>query len=149
VSRENWKDSVEIIGAVAIVVSLVFVGLEVRQNTNAVRSTVVQEVAQQSYDAIVLLIENDKLRMAQSAIDGAPPDEQRHLMYLYYAALIRIQLNRYMQARLGVIDADTVLTLGGSAGIYDRPSFREWWSPQREKFDPEFVAYMEERVFTD
>ena len=147
--RENLKDFVEIIGVVAIVVSLVFVGLEVRQNTNAVKSTVVQAVAQQSYDSIVLIIENDNLRMAQWAVQGAPPDEQRQLLSLYYSALIRIQLNRYMQAQLGVIDLDTVLNLGGSSGIYDHRSFREWWSLRRENFDPEFIAYMENRVFTD
>ncbi len=147
--RENWKDFVEIIGVFAIVVSLVFVGLEVRQNTNAVKSTVVQAIAQQSYDSIVFIIENHELRMAKLAVDGAPPDEQRQLVYLYYSALIRIQLNRYMQARLGVIDLDTVLTLGGSSGIYDHRSFREYWSLRRENFDPEFVAYMENRVFTN
>ena len=147
--RENLKDFVEIICVVAIVVSLVFVGLEVRQNTNAVKSTVVQAVAQQSYDSIVLIIENDNLRMAQWAVQGAPPDEQRQLLSLYYSALIRIQLNRYMQAQLGVIDLDTVLNLGGSSGIYDHRSFREWWSLRRENFDPEFIAYMENRVFTD
>ena len=147
--RENWKDFVEIIGVFAIVVSLVFVGLEVRQNTNAVKSTVVQAVAQQSYDSIVFIIENHELRMAKLAVDGAPPDEQRQLVFLFYSALIRIQLNRYMQSKLGVIDTESVLQVGGSGGIYNRPSFREYWSSQRDRYDPECDAYMKKRVFSD
>ena len=148
-TREQWKDLIEITSAFAIVVSLIFVGFEVRQNTDAVRSTVAQAVSQQSYDAIVLLIENNDLRTAQSAIDGAPPDENMQLLTLYYAALIRLQLNRYMQAKLGVIDAETVIAMGGGAVIYDRESFREFWALRRDKYDPEFVSFMEELVFSE
>ena len=146
-SRENWKDLVEIVGVISIVLSLVFVGLEVGQNTNAVQSTVVQAAAQQSYDSIVLLIENEGLRIAQSAIDGAPRDEQRRLLGLYYAALLRIQLNRFMQTKLGVVEVERVMSVGGRGGIYDRPSFQEWWSERRDSYDQDFVAFMEERVF--
>jgi hypothetical protein len=148
-SREHWKDLVEAVGVLAIVVSLVFVGLEVRQNTNAVKSTVLDSSAQASYDAIVLLIENENLRKAQAAVDGPAPDENRQLMSLYYAALLRIQLNRFMQTRLGVIDEDTVSVVGGIGGIYNNPSFREYWSKRRDNYDPEFISYMEDRVFTD
>ena len=148
-NREHWKDLVEALGVLAIVVSLVFVGLEVRQNTNAVKSTVLESSAQASYDSIVLMIENESLRRAQAAIDGPVPDENRRLLNLYYAALLRIQLNRFMQTRLGVIDADTVSVVGGVGGIYNNPSFREYWSKRRDRYDPEFISYMEDRVFTD
>jgi hypothetical protein len=149
VTREQRKDLVEILSALAIVISLIFVGLEVNQNTNAVRSTVVQAVSQQSYDAIVLLVESSELRAAQAAIEGAPPDEQRRLLYLYYGALLRVQLNRFMQVKLGVIDSATVLALGGDGGIYDNASFRAFWLPRRDNYDPEFVSFVEESVFSE
>ena len=148
-NREHWKDLVEAAGVLAIVVSLAFVGLEVRQNTNAVKSTVLASSAQASYDSIVLMIENENLRKAQAAVDGPSPDENRRLLNLFYSALLRIQLNRFMQTRLGVIDADTVSPVGGIGGIYNNPSFREYWSSRRDRYDPEFISYMEDRVFTD
>ena len=146
--REQWKDLIEIVTAFAIIVSLVFVGLEIRQNTNAVRSTVAQSISEQSYDAIVLMIENGELRAALSAIEGESPDEKKRLLFLYYGALVRIQLNRYTQIQLGVIDAKTVFAMGGSGGIYDRASFRDYWSLARNSHSPEFVSYMEDLVFS-
>lgn len=147
-TREQWKDVAELLSALAIVVSLIFVGLEVKQNTNATRSTVVQAVSQQSYDAIILMLENSELRSAMAAVEGAPPDEQRRLLYLYYGALVRVQLNRYMQVKLGVIDSDIVLAMGGGGGIYDNPSFKEYWLTRRGDFDADFVSYMEGSAFT-
>jgi len=38
-TREQWKDWVDIVGMIAIVASLIFVGLEVRQNTLAIQDT--------------------------------------------------------------------------------------------------------------
>ncbi len=148
-TREQRRDLVEMLSGLAIVVSLIFVGLEVKQNTNAVRSTVVQAVSQQSYDAIVLMLENSELRGAMAAMEGAPPNEQQRLLYLYYAALVRVQLNRYMQVKLGVIDSTTVLALGGGGGIYDNASFRTYWLPRRDNYDPEFVAFIEDDVFSE
>jgi hypothetical protein len=147
-SRDKWKDLIEIIGVIAIVLSLVFVGFEIRQNTNAVRSSVLHASAQGSFDTIAMLLENEALRDAQSAIDGPPNDENRRMMYLYYSALLRVQLNRYMQSQLGVLDVDSILLVGGQGGIYDRPSFREFWAPRRAEFEPGFVEFMENRVFT-
>ena len=148
---EKRKDLIEVTGALAIVVSLVFVGFEIRQNTDAVRSTVAQAVSQQSYDAIVLLIENSDLRAAWSTMTGTPRDDHEQLLSLYYGAMTRVQLNRYAQVKLGVIEMDTVLAMagGGGGGFYNTASFRKYWSLHRDRYDPNFVSYMEEMVFPE
>jgi len=78
-SRESSKDLYEKIGIVAIVVSLAIVAYEVRQNTNAIRSTVIQSISQQSFDAVALSIENKDVRDAlyASASGSATPEQKR------------------------------------------------------------------------
>lgn len=148
-SRESSKDLYEKIGIVAIVVSLAIVAYEVRQNTNAIRSTVVHSISQQSFDAVALSIENKDVRDAlyASASGNATP-EQKRLVDLAYTALLRIQLNRYLQSDIGVIDRDTVLRIGGSGGgsIYQRSDFREFWERKKSDYNAEFQAYMAEFV---
>ncbi len=50
-TREQLKDLIEAIAALGIIVTLVFVVLEIRQNTDVARSATVQAMAAQSYDA--------------------------------------------------------------------------------------------------
>ena len=144
-SRESSKDLYEKIGIIAIVVSLAVVAYEVRQNTNAIRSTVVQSISQQSFDAVALSIDNTDVRDAlyASASGNATP-EQKRLVDLVYAALLRIQLNRYLQSEIGVIDRDTVLKIGGSGGgsIYQRSDFLDFWERTKNEYDTDFQAYM-------
>ena len=82
-----------------------------------------------------------------SASGNATP-EQKRLVDLAYTALLRIQLNRYLQSDIGVIDRDTVLRIGGSGGgsIYQRSDFREFWERNKSDYDAEFQAYMAEFV---
>ena len=148
-SRESSKDLYEKIGIMAIVVSLAIVAYEVRQNTNAIRSTVIQSISQQSFDAVALSIENKDVRDALYATaSGNATPEQERLVDIVYAALLRIQLNRYLQADIGVIDRETVLKIGGSGGgtIYQRSDFREFWERSKSDYDAGFQAYMAEFV---
>jgi len=148
-SRDRSTDLFEKIGVVAIVVSLAFVTYEIRQDTNAIRSTVIHSVSQQSFDAIALLVENEDLRKASfAALSGNATPEERRLVDLSYAALLRIQLNRYLQSEIGVVDKEMVLLAGGRGGgpIYKQPDFRDYWERNRTDYSDEFQAFMAENV---
>ena len=99
--RLNRKDIFEIIGVVAIVLSLAVVAFEVRQNTAAVRSSAIQAVSEQATDAIALVVENAELREAIYAADRDIADEKqlRHVN-TFYALILRLQLNRYLQSEV-------------------------------------------------
>jgi hypothetical protein len=147
VTQQKRKNYFEAVGLVAIVVSLTFVAYEIRQNTNAVRSEIVQAVSQQSFDGVVLSINNEYLRDAQFAsLAGQATERQIEDIDRLYTALMRIQLNRYMQSKIGVIDRETVLELGGRAGIYRFDSFRDYWARSREEYSAGFQEYVERYV---
>ena len=146
--RLNRKDIFEIIGVVAIVLSLAVVAFEVRQNTAAVRSSAIQAVSEQATDAIALVVENAELREAIYAADRDIADEKqlRHVN-TFYALILRLQLNRYLQSEVGAIDRQIILKMGGRATVYNSPSFRSYWSVIKEDQPDDFREYMENEVF--
>ncbi len=144
-NQQRWKDYLELVGIAAIVASLAFVALEIRQNTDAVRSTIIQSVSQQSFEAIALAINNEYLRDALDAerAGNASPKQIRE-MDRYYTALMRVQLNRYMQTKIGVIERELVLEVGGRAAIYSRKDFRDYWSRNKNEYSNGFQNFVEQ-----
>ena len=119
----NWAQTIEALGILSVVGSLFFVAWEIRQNTNVARSATVQAIAEQSYDGAMRIAENTELRNAYFAGNaGTASEAQRLQLQALYAALIRIQINRFEQIKLGIIDRDLALRIGGVTGTGQRMS---------------------------
>lgn len=151
-NREKIRNVLELVGAAAIVISLGFVAFEIRQNTNAVRSTVIQSISQQSIDSIERVLSNPELRHAQAAVRaGNASEEQQRLVDMQFGTLLRIQMNRFLQLEIGVIDRDLVLLMGGRGGgtAYGWEFFIDYWERSKDDYPDDFQAYMEEYVLPD
>ena len=143
-NQDKWKGWVEIVGVVSVVVTLIFVAFEIRHNTNAVRSTVINSISEQSLDTLRLIVQDNTLRDAMRAVDaGTASAAQEDRMFFFYASLMRLQQNRYLQIKLGVVDEEELLLLGGRADIYRRPGFRRYWEVAQERYDPGFREFVE------
>jgi hypothetical protein len=141
------KDIFEFVGMVAIVLSLAIVAFEVRQNTAAVRSAAVQAVSDQSTDAISLVVENADLRDALDAADeGIADQKQLRQVNTFYALLLRVQINRFLQSEVGAIDKQVILKMGGRATVYSTPSFRNYWDSIKGNQPDDFREFMESEV---
>ena len=145
--KMSWKDVTETLGVLGVIGSLIFVAFQIQQNTNAVRGATIQAILDRSFDSVVLSVENADLRAAhQAACDGTLTADQRvHLMF-FYRAVLRLQLNRFFQVQLGIIDEETALKLGGRGYIFTRPIFAELWGEAKSEYSPEFQAFIEREV---
>jgi hypothetical protein len=142
-----WKETAEVIGVLGVIATLIFVALEIRQNTDAVRSATVQDISRWSYDATLLLLDYPELVGAREAgCSGSVSEDQRISLFVYYTALIRIQLNRFQQAQLGILDEEVALNLGGRGGAYRNPYFAEVWSGLKDEFSAGFVEFVEREL---
>jgi hypothetical protein len=65
-SARKWID---LLGATGVVASLIFVGLEVRQNTAAVRGATYQSIADSSQQQVQWWADNEKLLHHEVRID--------------------------------------------------------------------------------
>lgn len=146
-SRQNLKDLIELVAALGVIVTLAFVALEIRQNTDVARSATAQAIAEQSYDAVMRLVDNNELRAAYLAgFDGELSSEQEQHLRMFYTAVIRLQLNRHEQIKLGIIDLELALNLGGRGDGYGSPYFVEFWTEIRERYPADFQEYIEKHV---
>lgn len=146
----NWKGLVEIVGILSVVGSLAFVALEIRQNTNAARSSTLQTVSEMSFDSTLAMVDNADLRDAWIAarsvrLTDLTEDQQLQLQW-FVGALLRVQQNRFNQVKLGVIELDDALDMGGRAASYKSPVFAEIWATARDNYPEDFQAYIDEYV---
>lgn len=133
----------EVLAALGVIASLVFVAVEVRQNTNAVRGATLQAVSQQSLDLVILGIQDPALREAFLAaeIEGLTP-EQRDLMEWFYAAKLRADENRFRQVELGTLDPSSFQYLSNHFA-YRFPEFAAYWARGGQNYAPDFRALVE------
>ena len=120
------------------IASMIFVGIEIRQNPYAVRGAPLQAVSQQSLDLVMAGLDNPDLRSAFAAArnDRLSP-EQRNLLSWFISAKLRADENRFRQVELGILDASTFQQLSNHAA-YRMPHFAEYWALRGDLFAADF-----------
>ena len=137
----------EIIAAVAVVVSLIYLGTEVQSNTSAVQGAAMQAVATSDADALLTIASDptfsEIVRLGHlDPTQLTPADAFRYLLFMRQFWLS--MQNIYQQSALGLIDPSVwhsyvsiICTRWSSAGP------RETWSDHADLLDPAFVAVVE------
>ncbi len=138
----------EIISAIAIIISLVFVGMQIKENTKATRASTFHEIA--SLDIHVLLSfansedSANKISTFRENPDALSSNELNHAFYLF-AAEVRHVENMFLQhqnkmlserdwrSRKALVDG-IVLSLGFGALLEN---------PNKKYFDGTFIEYGE------
>ena len=103
------KSIMEIVGLIAVVFGLIFVGIEVRQNTAAIQAETLQGLNDSSQEFLLFLASNPDLLEIQLKVDSDPGSlsgiEERQFSMLERSRWLRSQ-NAYFQHQRG--------TLGGA-----------------------------------
>lgn len=137
----------EIIAAVAVVVSLVYVGQEVKSNTSAIRGAAMQAIATTDADALLTIASDADLseivRLGdQDPSQLTPADAYRYKMFMRQFWL-SFQ-NIFQQSELSLIDSSiwhSYLTI--ICGRYSDRGPRETWSAHVDVLEPDFAAAVE------
>ena len=138
----------EIIAAVAVVMSLIYVGKEVQSNTAAVRGAAMQAVATADADALLTIAADATLseivRLGhQDPSQLTPPDAFRY--YLFMRQFWLSFQNIYQQSELGLMDQSVWRSyVSIICGMADRPGPQKTWSDHAGILDTAFVAVVEE-----
>ena len=140
--------TIAILANIGVIAGIVFLGLEIRQNTNATLSTAIQSIYDSSGEINAMLVQNADLRAVYVAArtEGgleSLTEEQRAQLRAFYSMIIRSQQNRYQQIRLGIVEDEDIYSLGGYGRVYFHPFFVEYWRERRKLYSPEFVEWLE------
>lgn len=156
------KDQVEIVAAVGVIVSLLFVGFEIRQNTAVARGQARQDLASLNQEWLLTMAQDPDFEAlwheAWIADPASPEDdsaeltaaEERRAWFIMTMHLRRLE-NVYLQYREGLVDASALNSYGfASVAIFRRPQFNRYWYERnaRNGFDDGFVAFLEEHIRT-
>ena len=133
-----WKESAEVLGVLGVIASMIFVGVEIRQNTYAVRGATLHAVSQQSLDLVMAGVDNPELRSAVSAArENTLSPEQRNILVWFISAKLRADENRFRQVQLGILEASIFQQLSHHAA-YRLPYFAEYWNQNGGNYAPDF-----------
>lgn len=139
----------ETAAALGVILSLLFVGIEIRANTRAVQGSTLQGIADQSIDLQMSIVENDNLvRLMPRIIEGELlPDsldsQDRYRVLVTYLSILRVAENRFRQAELGTVPEGGYEQFGGRSILFGTPYFRELWPIVRSNVTDEFAAFLE------
>lgn len=130
VSLKNWAAMAEIFSALAVVLSLLYVGFEIRRTTMESDADIQAELLSYTHQRRYLLIDNDEL--SQLLAKG----------YADPAALTASELLRFQSyIELHFVAWERAFLAAHDDGIFSKELFAEWdrWFVSVASHDPEFV----------
>ena len=149
----DWASIAEVVGALAIVVSLIYVGIQVNESSRAVRSAAANDanVSMQSwYLEIGSNQQTSKLWLeAMLSEEPLPRDEEFQFLMMTHSAFLAFQ-NSYFLAEEGTIDEElreaiTVAVIG----VKDLPGMKRYWRQRRGYLHSGFAEYVDELMTRD
>ena len=143
----------EIVGAVAVVISLIYVGLQVHDSTSAIRSAAASDAttAMQWW-----YLEMGRNRQASDAGFNAmtspeplPAHDEFQFLMSMHAAILGMQ-NSYLLSKEGTLDAEfreAVTT--AIVAVKDLPGMERYWRQRRGFFHTGFAEYVDSLLAQD
>tara|TARA_B100000519_G_C13942537_1_gene296824 strand:- start:87 stop:566 length:480 start_codon:yes stop_codon:yes gene_type:complete len=155
-NKIELNDWLQILGMVGLIASLIFVGLELRQNQQVARVTAYQALAEQiaSYNAL-LLSESEINQIRNAALNNENLTEEDAEQYRAFWRMLRRQSElAYLQYENGIIDEELLIrTIGPLRDHVNRSEYaKDYWNTSvrllsdRLGYIPEFESYINRNV---
>lgn len=137
----------EIVGALAVVVSLVYVGIQVNDSVGASRSASVNDanVALQSWYQELGTNQQASALFYRGLMSGEalPAAEEFQFLMTFHAVFLAFQ-NSYWLTEEGTLDAELLESLTAAIlGVKDTPGMRRYWRQRKSYLNASFAEYVE------
>jgi hypothetical protein len=149
----NW-DAIgaigEILGAAAVVASLAYLAVQIRQNTRSVRSSSFHAVAD-SFNQLNSALASDRELariFRRGSEDLTQLDVDEHTQFTYFAlACFRVMESLFYQSAQGTAERSLLAASERTATAFlETPGMRRWWAESQGNFPDEFRAYLNARL---
>lgn len=137
----------EIIGAAAVVVSLVYVGIQVNDSVGASRSASVNDanVALQNWYMEVGTNEQASTLFYRGLMsrEALPAEEEFQFLMTFHGVFLAFQ-NSYWLTEEGTLDPELLEALTAAIlGVKDTPGMRRYWRQRKSYLNASFAEYVE------
>jgi len=141
----------EFVGAIAVVVTLIYLSIQMRQNTNAIGLNTAQAVTEELQGMFSLTASNQEL--AEMLVKAAGGSElqgaERMRYYSFTHNLVRVYENAFLQLQSDVIDQ--ARWAGMTRMMIDYTSmagFQSYWLDRKHWVSDEFQEHMDNNVIS-
>ena len=118
----------EIVGAVAVVISLIYVAAQIRQNTKMMRATAKQGLTEASQNLIYTAIDKSEEWVKLTTGDDASTREEDARMSLLVRAMLRGFESQCYQYESGLLEDDEWRALRAAIkDLCSLPGFNKYW----------------------
>ncbi len=139
-----------VIGAIAMVVSVLFASIQIRNNTRAIRAAAFQQMAAMTASNYDDLARDANLcsLILRGGDDFASLDRLEKARFRFYqmSFLQRVE-NAYFQEKVGTLKAEHAAGIRATIDVlFSLPGQRDAWALVRGRINPEFRAYVDVAV---
>ncbi len=141
----------EFIGAIAVVVTLIYLAIQMRQNTNALKLNTAGSVTEELQESFSLLASNQELAeiFVTAARETTLQGAERVRFNTFTHNFVRVYENAFLQWRAGVIDP--AHWEGMTRMMIDFTSmaaFQTYWQDRKHWVSNKFQEYMDTKVIS-
>jgi hypothetical protein len=149
----EWANLAEIIGAFAVVVSLLYVGIQVNDSASAVRSASANDanVALQNWYLQIGSDRETSERFYAALTSETPLSNQEEFQFLMmlHGAFLAFQ-NSYLLAEEGTIDTDLREAITAAIlGVKTLPGMKRYWRQRRSYLHSGFAEYVDQLLLQE
>jgi hypothetical protein len=143
----EWAHVAEIIGAVAIIISLLYVSIQMKDTTRAIKSTATNDAAT-AMQAWYLTVGGDEQTSrvfynGMTAPDALSKEEMFQFIMITHAAFLGFQ-NSFELAEQGTLDMDIQRSITNTViATKDLPGFEIYWRQRGPLFNHGFQKFIE------
>jgi len=147
-SLNDLANLAQVIGAIAVVISLIYVALQIRQNTNAVRSATAQSVHEHFANWYHLIAADAELsRIAANGLRDyqSLSETERTRFISAFMSFLSYSQNAFLKWRQGLLAPS--LWLGWEQvmmNLFGAPGGKAFWKERGYMFGDEFRRYIED-----
>ena len=145
---QDWGAVGELVGGIAVVVTLIYLALQIRHNTSVVKTTNYLKLSQDSDDFSRMIAGDNQLnelylKGCEDFSSLSESDKSRFNMIM--SLLIHPYQSMYQLRVRGHIDEELMLnSFDILSTLLKRPGVRLWWNDHKHWWTPEFQDFMAE-----
>jgi len=147
------RNIAEILGLTGVIGSLIFVGVELDQNSAIARTAAYHQYVQGWSDYNLTMATDDKLnslfvRVREGQISKDFTPEENSKLVFTYISLVRQWEGVYRSVQEGILPPELLYTFSSARGL-QQPAFVEKWPGMRFMFTQDFLDFMENEVLNN
>ena len=149
-SLVEWAAIAEIIGAVAVVITLIYLSIQVKHNTRAIRGQTISDVTRNVHEHANMVLQGQDVAAAlkKFASDKTLDPNDAILIDFLLTAVFVARQNEYFQWEQGLLDESVFKSLHHVIyTLLESPNGQYWWQHEgRRMLAPEFAEFVDELI---